>query len=340
MDSNANPPTTAPARVSAATLWLYVLGLLMAFALIGGGVYLLLKPHNLNGWLLIASGGIATVVVLATYPLALAAHRANLCAQSDAEGALAGVNERLDQMSILMNLISDQQLLSERAKMIAYRDKDRDALRRAIGEEMARQDWGTASALAEEVERYFGKHEAERMRQDINSRRGEQTRRLVGEAMVVVDRHTRSEQWQEAMREAQRLTGLYPDSEQVRDLPQEIERRRQEHKKRLLDSWNDAVARHDVDGSIEILKQLDPYLTPAEGAAMQDTARTVFKEKLNNLGRQFSAAVQEHRWREAISHGEAIMREFPNTRMAQEVREKLDGLRARAGESAPAGAAS
>ena len=100
----------------------------------------------------------------------------------------------------------------------------------------------------------------------------------------------------------------------------------------MLDSWNDAVTRHDVDGSIEILKQLDTYLTPKEAEGMQETARHIFREKLNTLGKQFATAVQEHRWAEAIRVGDAIVRDFPNTRIAQEVREKMDVLRKRAAE--------
>jgi hypothetical protein len=100
----------------------------------------------------------------------------------------------------------------------------------------------------------------------------------------------------------------------------------------LLDSYNDAVSRHDVDGSIEILKKLDAYLTPAEAETMQESARQVFKDKLLLLGQQFTLSVRDHNWNEAIRLGESIVKEFPNSRMAQEVRDKMDLLRQRAGE--------
>ena len=85
-----------------------------------------------------------------------------------------------------------------------------------------------------------------------------------------------------------------------------------------------------MDGSIEILKQLDPYLTPQEAEQMQEPVRNVFKEKLNSLRTQFSLAVQDHKWAEAIRLGDIISRDFPNTKIAQEVREKMDALRQRA----------
>ena len=42
------------------------------------------------------------------------------------EELLATMSERLQQMSIALNTISEQQLISDRAKTVAYREKDRD----------------------------------------------------------------------------------------------------------------------------------------------------------------------------------------------------------------------
>ena len=56
----------------------------------------------------------------------------------------------------------------------------------------------------------------------------------------------------------------------------------------------------------------------------------MFRAKLHQLGVQFAIRVTEENWPEAITVGETIIAEFPNTRMAQEVREKVDMLRARA----------
>ena len=62
---------------------------------------------------------------------------------------------------------------------------------------------------------------------------------------------------------------------------------------------------------------------------MQEPARNLFKEKLNALRTQFTLAVQDHRWNEAIALGDQIMRDFPNTRAAVEVREMMPALRQR-----------
>jgi hypothetical protein len=339
VDSFEHPTPAAAKRHAHAFHWVYAIALLLAFAVLGVGIYrVALHPDE---WTMLAVGAACVILVGVTWPLAIVAGSARPVAGGGAGMSNDGVQsliERLDQIALMLNLMSEQQLLSDRGKMIAFRDKDREAFRRAIGEESARGDWDAAFALTGEIERTFGKAEADRLREEVNRRRSDTVRRAVAECMTTIDRHTRGEQWSAALRECERLAQLYPDNEQVRALPAEIDRRRQAHKQRLLDSWHEAVARHDVDGSIEILKQLDPYLTPAEGATMQETARGVFKEKLTNLGKQFAQAVHDQRWRDAIQLGDGIQREFPNSRMAQEVREKMDDLRRRAAglEAAPA----
>jgi Mg/Co/Ni transporter MgtE len=95
-------------------------------------------------------------------------------------------------------------------------------------------------------------------------------------------------------------------------------------------AWEEAVRRSDTDHAIDILRELDEYLSPAEAEALQASARDVFKEKLLQLGVQFRFAVTEKRWQDAVTIGLELVRDFPNARMAVEVREALDTLRERA----------
>jgi hypothetical protein len=308
---------------------LMIAALVGAAVLIGIGIY---RAALGLEWTMLAVGALGVVIVLAVWALTIAlapqpADRTHLDSRLDA------MTERLQRMTEHLSRISEQQLISDRAKAIAYRDKDRDALRRAIQEEINRGEWDAALRLADDMEGTFGyRAEAARFRDEVRARRQEQVRRQVQEAMEVIDRQTRGEQWSAALRESERLSLLYPDNETVRNLPQEIDRRRQDHKNRLLQSWREAVDRHDVDGSIEILKQLDAYLTPAEATGMEDNVRQVFKEKRDQLSKQFGEAVTGHRWVDAIRTGETIIREFPESRMAQEVKEKMPLLRQRAAE--------
>ena len=79
-------------------------------------------------------------------------------------------------------------------------------------------------------------------------------------------------------------------------------------------------------GGLEILKELDLYLTPNEGLALQEAAREVFRTKLHNLGVQFALAVAGKDWAKAIGTGRGIMDEFPNSKMAEEIRDRWDAL--------------
>ncbi len=316
--------------------WMYAVVLvLVALPTFLVGVYLA-TFRDPSSYAMLAAGCASIVGVLISWALGR-----SLDATRDAnlqcfDATMNPLNERMQEMSVVLNQISEQQLLSDRAKAVAYRDKDRDALRRAIHEDIAKRDWEAALALAGEIEAQFGyKQEADRFRVEITQRWQESQRREISEAVGGIDRLTRSEQWPQALAEAERLGRVFPNDPQVKNLPAEIEGRKQAHKRQLLSDWNESLIRKDVDGSIEILKQLDPYLTPQEAEQMQEPVRNVFKEKLNNLRTQFSLAVQDHKWAEAIRLGDIISSEFPNTKIAQEVREKMDALRQRAGREEP-----
>ena len=80
-----------------------------------------------------------------------------------------------------------------------------------------------------------------------------------------------------------------------------------------------------------ILAELDQFLTPDEAQPLRDIARDVIARTRDAMGEQFKAAVQTKRWPEAVTVGQEIVTRFPNTRMATEVRDVLDALRAKAG---------
>jgi hypothetical protein len=323
--------TQNPARKSGSFLWLYGVVLVLALVVLGIGIYQV--ANGGHTYSMLAAGMVSVIAVLLVWSFNF-----NLKAARDEEvrkwdETLGPVNERLQYITVLLNQVSEQQLISERAKGIAFRESERDALRRAIREEMHRKDYDAALMLANEIESVFGyKQEADRFRMEIQNSREAEVRKLVNEAVGTINQYCQAEQWTNALREAERLMGMFPNDAQVRNLPNEIEARRQGHKKQLLEGYTDAVNRHDVDGWIEILKRLDPYLTPAEAEALQESARQMFKDKLMLLGQQFTLAVRDHNWSEAIRVGETIVSEFPNSRMAQEVRDKMELLRQRASE--------
>ncbi|MDP9175598.1 MAG: hypothetical protein M3O30_17280 [Planctomycetota bacterium] len=320
-------------RIPPSFIWIYVVGALVILAAIVAGIDLLNQQNArmgvvMTGAALLAAGSVGLIALLIVLPVALAMQDACQSSSRHEHELMTALEDRLQSISVLMNLISEQQLISDRAKTVAFREHDREAVRRAIHEEMNHQDWEAALVLANDIEVSFGyKQEADRYKDEINSKREEVRRRQVAEYLLPVDYHIKNEAWGMALQEAQKVMAAYPSDAQVQRLPEEIENRRQMRKQQLRDSWQDAINRHDVDGSIEILKMLDLYLTPAEAESMQEIARNVFREKREALRIRFQMAVQERRWTEALRVGDEIINDFPNTRIAQEVREKMEALR-------------
>lgn len=301
--------------------WLFAVVMVVALALFGVGIWQAVIGH---GFALLAAGCLAVIAVMLTWPLLLAVEGVVAAAVTQ-QNELA---ERLQQIAIMLDTISEQQLLSDRAKSVAYREKDREALRRAIHEEIAKRDFEAARVLTNDMEAAFGyKQEADRFRREIDLRRQDDVRRQINDAVLVIDRHARGESWADALREAERVMNLFPDNPQAQTLPQEVESRRQGLKRQLMDQLRDAEHKNDIDGGIDIVRRLDVYLTPQEAEAVRDTARNIFRQKLVQLGQQFTAASNDDRRDDAVRIGEEIMRDYPNTRIAQEVRERLDQLR-------------
>ena len=103
--------------------------------------------------------------------------------------------------------------------------------------------------------------------------------------------------------------------------------KKQERKRILLAAWDDAITHQETDRSLDILKELDQYLTPNEALALQEAASDVFRTKLHNLGVQFSIAVTEKRWADTLDIAQNIINDFPNSRMSKEILAKLDVLK-------------
>ena len=81
-----------------------------------------------------------------------------------------------------------------------------------------------------------------------------------------------------------------------------------------------------------MLKELDNYLSPDEAEPFREVARGVISKARENLGAQFKIAVQDRQWASAAAIGRRIINEFPNTRMAAEVRGLMDGILSRANQ--------
>lgn len=245
---------------------------------------------------------------------------------------LRDLSEQLVRQSAAVEKIAENTLISDAAKSIAHRSDERDALRGAIYEEVRREDFDAAFHLIDELERRLGyREEAESLRGEIHDVCTDVFRRRLKQALQHVHGLMDKHRWSQARAEIERLEKVMPDEQRVKDLWMAMEHKRALYKEELMSAWNQEAERNNIERCLEIVKELDPYLTRQEARLMEASAREVFKERILQLGMQFQFAVKEKRWQDALASGLQIIEEFPNSRMAGEVRDNLEPLRTRAG---------
>ncbi|MBY0313712.1 MAG: hypothetical protein K2W85_16730, partial [Phycisphaerales bacterium] len=127
------------------------------------------------------------------------------------------------------------------------------------------------------------------------------------------------------------------DSPRVERLRDRVEQARGVYKTDLERRFLDSAQGGRIEEAMVQLKELDAYLSENEAEPLREVARGVITKARDNLGAQFKIAVQDRQWAQAAALGKRIVNEFPNTRMAQEVRGVLDGILARANQMEGAG---
>lgn len=276
----------------------------------------------------IAAGGLGLVVVLA-----LAGVIAALRPHASAQGSPAGAD--LAVVARAIERLTEQSALSDDARRVLNRQREREFLRAAIEEDIEAQDWDAAMVLTRELAERFGyRVDAEEFRQRIDQARFETTEQNVADAVSRLDGLIVQRRWEQALSDAARIARLYPDSPRVERLRHRVESARHIYKQDLERRFLESAQADQIDEAMNLLKELDAYLTEAEAGPFREVARGVIGKARDNLGAQFKIAAQDRRWAEAVEVGERIIAEFPNSRMAAEVRTVIDGIRSRAGEAA------
>ena len=254
---------------------------------------------------------------------------------------LQRVNENLESMvddlrrlrtsqtheEALLTDLAENVLLSDTLKSIAFREKDLKTIEDTAMQSIRRGDNETAEWLIEQIRTKLGAEElAEKLKTEMK-----RTLQMTAEEQAMEHiKHLESlwmiHDYKVASAEEAALINKYPKQESVQKLRGKTEKKRLEHKQELLLKLDEASKKNDHDRSVEILKMLDNHLTPTEAAALQETARDVLKTRLHNMGVQFSIAVTSKEWTKALKLGREIVKEYPNSRMAEEVREKMKTL--------------
>jgi hypothetical protein len=244
---------------------------------------------------------------------------------------LEKMNSLLEKNRETLGLINQNTRLSDAAKAIASRDVDKQTLREVVFDKLQQQDFDTTNEIIDEIAKStVYKDLAVQLRIEAERYRGATKQERINQVIAHIENLFVGYQWANASEQIEKLIQAEPDSEKAKAMRQRLLDKKAERKRILLTAWDDAVKRQATDRSLEILKELDQYLTPNEGLALQEAARDVFRNKLHNLGVQFSLAVSEKHWAKAFDTGQRIMQDFPNSRMAEEIRERLEILKQKA----------
>ena len=245
------------------------------------------------------------------------------------------VADELERIKAALNQVNQCTRLSETAKAIAFRDNDTQMLREVVFDKLQQKDFDAAYEIIDEIAHRTGYRKlAEQLHLQADKYRDSTDTERMSQSIANIEKLLEEHQWARASAQIERLITEYPSNEKALATRQRLSEKKDERKKVLLNAWDDAVKRQATDRSIEILRELDQYLTPNEGLALQEAARDVFRSKLHNLGVQFSLAISGKQWAKAAETGGEIIRDFPNSRMAEEIREKIDILRTHAQQKA------
>jgi len=272
-------------------------------------------------------GVLGAIVLLTTLPIfwVLLSRRGNAAINGDND------TSKLDTLAQAIRQLTEQSSLSPEARRVLNRRLDRDLLFRAIEEDIAVGEWDAGTVLCDELANRFGyRAEAEAYRARIESARGAELDHNVADAISRLDGLIVQRRWDIAIREAASIKRRFPDSHRVENLRLRVEHARAVYKADLERRFLDAAERDQIDEAMEFLKELDAYLTESDAEPYREVARGVIGKAKENLGAQFKIAVRDKEWGAAAAIGKRIINEFPNTRMASEVRGLLDGILTRA----------
>lgn len=285
--------------------------------------------NNLRADLFQAAGALGMIVVLSVAPVTWQLRRR--------QAAQAQMLRKADQLVESIRRLSDTASLSDDARRVLNRGAERDLLCRAIEEDIQAQAWDAAIVLCDELADRFGyRQDAEEFRARIELARHEIQERRVADAIARLDGLIVQRRWDVAMGEALRIRRLYPDSTRVERLRDRVDSARAVYKADLERRFLDAAQASRVEEAMALLKELDVYLSEQEAEPLREVARGVISKTRDNLGAQFKIAVQDRQWATAASLGRRIINEFPNTRMATEVRGLLDQILTKANAMASA----
>lgn len=307
---------------------LLMVGLFLAGLILGGNS----DPPKRTGALLMTAGHIVLWIGLlfGAFSAMLLMHEMVQSLKKNGE-KLDNTVEMLSRQNNLLIEVSQASRLSDTAKEIVFRDSEQMELGEAALTKLHQHDFEIAESMIEAMSEHPKYTELSRRLKRMSEKyRAATEEGRVNQIITHIEDLFDKKLWNQAATQTDNLLKMFPYSEKAKTMPTRLQERKDRQKRELLAEWDLAVREKNTDQSLEILKELDLYLTPTEALALQESATTVFKTKLHNLGVEFSVAIAEQNWKKALQTGRDIVQNFPNSRMAAEIRGKMDILLERA----------
>ena len=298
----------------------------IAAGLISGGVAAVGFVQDIQAAAIAGVVGLVLVAVVAPISFVLDARASNPNALGDV------MIHELRELRKAIDQLSQHAALSDDARRVLHRTRERELLRNAIEQDITSQDWDAALVLCTELAQRFGyREDAEGFRTRIDAARADTLDRRLTAAIASLDAMIVDRRWGEAIAEAARLRRLFPDEARTEPLAERVASARQAYKADLEGRFLNAAREERVDDAMTLLAELDQYLTETEAEPYREVARGVIGKARDNLGVQFKMAVRDRRWKDAAVAGQQVIEQFPNSRMAEEIRGMIDHIRERAG---------
>lgn len=231
----------------------------------------------------------------------------------------------------MIEAMHEHAMLSDSAKRIVHRERELSLIRNLIEQDISDGRFGAALRLVDELAEKFGwLEEAETYRSHIDQARRNEVEHQLADGLREVNACIGANQWNEASLVGKRLQRLFPDAPGLADLETHIANARRRQAASLAQSLDTARSEDRIEEAMEILRELDLHVDPDEAGRLAPIAEEVIGRHRESLGQRYRHAVDAHRWSEAVNIGEQITRDYPNTKMAEEAKSMLEGLRQRA----------
>jgi len=288
------------------------------------GVQMGSEPYMLTGLA-------GLIVTLTTLPICLRCGGGGGATRNESAIEADRLKSSIVKMTKSIEHLEETMILSDDARRVLNRHKERELLSKAIEEDIERRDFGAAMVLVNELAQRFGyRADAEEFRSKIDLVRAQTEHARIQDDIASLDALISKHEWDRALVEAGRISRLYHDSPLAEGLRHRVESARQRHKDEIERRFLLAVQDDRIEDAMEVIQEMDHLLTQAESERFKELARGVIGKAKENLGAAFKLAIHDKSWDTAAIVGQRIIDEFPNSRMAGEVRELIDTLRERA----------